>query len=73
MVDLSCCGSFYIFEVVETPEPDPTKMAGPYRNPGMLGLFLLFSVLLNFIFQKCRYPNPRPDPNGGSEQEPGLL
>ena len=58
---------------VATPEPDPTRMASLNRNPGTLGLFLLFSVLLNFLFQKCRNPNPRPDPNGGSEPELGLL
>ena len=30
-------------------------------------------VILNFRFQKCRDPNPRLDPKGGSESEPGLL
>ena len=58
---------------VATPKPSPTRMASPNRNSGTLGLFLLFSVLLNFLFQKCRDPNPRPDPNGGSEPELGLL
>ena len=54
-------------------------MASPNRNPGTPGLVLLFYVLLNFLFQKCRDPNPlldpnpRLDPNGGSEPEPGLL
>ena len=43
------------------------------ETPGTLNLFLLFFVLLNFLFQKCRDPNPRPDLNGGSEPEPGLL
>ena len=57
---------------VATPMSCPTRMASPNRNPGMLDLFLLFYVLLNFLFQKCRDPNPRPDPNGGSEPE-GLL
>ena len=60
-------------ESVATPEPGSTRMASPNRNPGTLDLFLLFYVLLNFLFQKCRDPNPRPDPNGGSEPEPGLL
>ena len=32
-----------------------------------------FLVLLNFYFQKCRDPNPRLDPVGGSKLEPGLL
>ena len=58
---------------VATPVPGSTRMASPNRNPGMPGLFLLFSVLLNFLFQKCRDPNSRPDPNDGSEPEPGLL
>ena len=48
-------------------------MVSPNRNPGTLDLFLLFFVLLNFLFQKCCDPNPWPDPNGGSEPEPGLL
>ena len=30
-------------------------------------------VLLNFYFQKCRDPNLRLDPVGGSKLEPGLL
>ena len=30
-------------------------------------------VILNFRFQKCRDPNPRLDPKGGSESEPGSL
>ena len=58
---------------VATPEPGPTRLASPNRNPGDARLFLLVIVLLNFSFQKCRDPNPRPDPNGGSEPEPGLL
>ena len=46
------------------------------RNPGTLGLFLFIFRVINFFFQKkkkCRDPNSRPDPNGGSELEPGLL
>ena len=58
---------------VATPEPGPTRMASPNQNPGMLGLFILFFVLLNFLFQKCRDLNPRPNPNSVSEPEPGLL
>ena len=56
-----------------TPKPGLTRLASPNRNPGMLGLFLLFFVLLNFLFKKCRDSNPQPDPNGGSEPDPGLL
>ena len=36
-------------------------------------LIHLVIVLLNFRFQKCRDPNPRHDPVGGSKPEPGLL
>ena len=36
-------------------------------------LIHLVIVLLNFRFQKCRDPNPRLDPVGGSKTEPGLL
>ena len=36
-------------------------------------LFHLIIVLLNFHFQKCRDPNPRLDPVGGSKSESGLL
>ena len=36
-------------------------------------LIHLVIVLLNFRFQKCRDPNPRLDPVGGSKLEPGLL
>ena len=61
------------FAHVASPKPGPTQMASPNRNPGTPGLILLFYVLLNFLFQKCRDPNPRPDLNGGSEPELGLL
>ena len=36
-------------------------------------LIHLVIVLLNFRFQKCRDPNPRLNPIGGSKTEPGLL
>ena len=36
-------------------------------------LIHLVIVLLNFRFQKCRDPNPRLDPIGGSKPEPDLL
>ena len=36
-------------------------------------LIHLVIVLLNFRFQKCRDPNPRLDPVGGSKSEPDLL
>ena len=36
-------------------------------------LILLVIVLFNFHFQRCRDPNPRLDPVGGSKLEPGLL
>ena len=58
---------------VATPEPGPTRLAGPNRNPGDARLILFIYILLHFIFQKCHDPNPRLDPKGGSEPEPGLL
>ena len=61
-------------KVVASPKPGPTRLASPNQNPGNARFyFFLFSVLFSFCFQKCRDPNPRPDPNGGSEPEPGLL
>ena len=36
-------------------------------------LIHLVIILLNFRFQKCRNPNPRLEPVGGSKLEPGLL
>ena len=36
-------------------------------------LIHLVIILLNFLFQKCRDPNPRLDPVGGSKPEPRLL
>ena len=59
--------------VVATSEPGPTRMADPNQNPGDARLIILFFILLSFLFQNCRDPKPRPDPNGGSEPEPGLL
>ena len=48
-------------------------MASPNRNPGDARLIPFIFRVIKFSFQKCRDPNPRPDPNGGSEPEPGLL
>ena len=56
-----------------TLEPDPTRWANPNRNPRDAPFILLFYILLSFLFQKCRDPNPRLDPKGESESEPGLL
>ena len=50
----------------------PTQLANPNRNPGDARL-IFFYMLLSFLFQKCRDPNPRLDLKGGSEPEPGLL
>ena len=58
---------------VVTPEPNLTWLANSNQNPGDALLILLFYILLSFIFQKCRDPNPRLDPKGRSEPEPGLL
>ena len=58
---------------VATPEPCPTRMASPNRNPEDARLILFIFHVIKFYFQKCRDPNPWPDPKGGSEPEPGLL
>ena len=58
---------------VATPEPDSIRLANSNRNPDDAHLIILFYILLSFLFQKCRDPNPRLDPKGGSEPEPGLL
>ena len=60
-------------ELVATPEPGPTRFVGPNRNPRNTHLILFIYILLRFLFQKCRDPNPRLDPKGGSEPDPGLL
>ena len=61
-------------KAVATPEPGPTRLANLNQNPGDARFyFFLFSVLLNFCFQKCGDPKPRLDPVGGSKPEPGLL
>ena len=61
-------------DIVATPKPGPTRLASPNRNPGDARfIYFYFSVLLNFLFQNCRDPNPQLDPKGGSEPEPGLL
>ena len=59
--------------VVVTPEPDPTRLVSPNRNPGDARLILFICILFRFLFQKCRDSNPRSDPNGGFEPEPSLL
>ena len=64
--------SFYL-EPIATPEPDPTRLASPNRNPGDARLFLFIFRVIKFSFQKCRDPNLRPDFNGRSEPEPDLL
>ena len=52
---------------VATPEPGPTRMASPNRNPGDAHLILLFSMLLNFLFKSVATRIPCPtrmaDPN----------
>ena len=48
---------------------------GPIRStdPNWFRDIRLILFIYLFIFQKCRDPNPCPDPNGGSEPEAGLL
>ena len=66
---IDCC----MTTSVVTPEPGPTRLAGPNRNLGDARLILFIYILLRFIFQKCRDQNPRLDSKGESEPEPGLL
>ena len=77
---ITCCGVEWSTrrenmeqKSIATPEPGPTRLASPNQNPEDARLIFLFYILLSFLFQKCRDPNPRADPNGGSEPEPGLL
>ena len=58
---------------IATPEPGPTRLASLNRNPEDAHLFLFIYILLRFLFQKCRDPNLRHEPNGEFEPEPGLL
>ena len=42
-----------------TPEPGPTRLADPDRIPSDARLILfIYFFYLNFLFQKCRDPNP---------------
>ena len=65
----------FIFKSVATRIPDLTRLADPSWSPVYSDVFNqnIYFVLLNFCFQKCRDPNPRLDPVGGSKLEPGLL
>ena len=63
------------FKGVATRVPDLTRLADPSWSPVYSDIFnqnILFHFI-KFYFQKCRDPNPRHDPKGGSESEPGLL
>ena len=54
--------------MVVVPLSGPTQLVDPNRLwDAHIILFIKFS------FQKCRDPNPWPDPNGESEPELGLL
>ena len=63
------------FQSVATRIPYLTRLADPSWSPVYSDIFNqnIYFVLLNFYFQKCRDPNPRLDPVGGSMLEPGLL
>ena len=65
----------FIFKSVATRIPDLTRLADPSWSPVYSDVFNqnIHFILLNFHFQKCRDPNPRLDPVGGSKLEPGLL
>ena len=51
--------------------PDPVGESEPKPRGRPFKIF--FYMLLSFLFQKCRDPNPWLDLKGGSKQEPGLL
>ena len=59
--------------IIAMPEPGLTWLADLNRNSGTLGFLFIFRVIKFSFKKKCRDPNPWPDPNGGSEPEPGLL
>ena len=59
--DLKCSSPF---------RSDPISGSEPVTGCSFNSFYLIFIYL--FIF-KCRDPNPRPDLNGGSESEHGLL
>ena len=66
----------FIFKSVATRIPYLTRLADPSWSPVYSDVFnqSIHFILLNFFyFQKCRDPNPRLDPVGGSKLEPGLL
>ena len=45
--------------IVATPDPDPTQLASPNRNPGDARLILFIYIFITFFFfQKCRNLNP---------------
>ena len=53
--------------------PDPVGGSEPKargRLTKAINQIPLVIILLNFSFQKCRDPNPQPDPNGGFEWSP---
>ena len=54
---------------VATPEPGPTRMVSPNRNPGSLSLFLFIFRVIKFSFSKMS----RPESPARPESEPGLL
>ena len=66
----------FSFSKVSRPEsptrPDWWIQAGARFTPTFSIKTFCF-ILLNFYFQKCRDPNLRLDPVGGSKLEPGLL
>ena len=65
--------TFFQGETVATPQPGPTRLVSPNRNPGDARLILFIYILFHFFFQNFCDLNPRLNPKGGSELEPGLL
>ena len=65
-------GKVFLWVYNVAPLSNPTRLADPNRFRDAC-LIIFIYILLNILFQKCRFPNPLPDPNSGSELEPNLL
>ena len=72
-ISSTCMACHIIFKQTYTYTMANRNISKPYQIRLIHHLIHLVIVLLNFCFQKCRDPNPRLDPIGGSKPEPGLL
>ena len=59
---------------VATLDPGSTRLVSLNRKHRRRTFNSFYLHFITFSFsKKCLHPNPRSDPNGGSEPEPGLL